>query len=192
MWFLSHYLSLKGYQVFCIMRLKQSMSKMDGSNHNTCYNVPELTRIGLMSGGKIVPQDMLTTSARFWFWPYNLGITISRKNFIKSSQFHVDNQNISLCKQQTHTIIQQRIWICCRLMTVQSSKWFPWLRNGLWILMRNWVIFLQDMRISHILLHVQWSNWHAVFTNVSLWRRLEMWHVLFTIKNTHLNLAHYI
>ena len=136
---------------------------------------------------------MLTTSARFWFWPYNLGITISRKNFIKSSQFHVDNQNISQCKQQTHTIIQQRIWICCHLMTVQSSKWFPWLRNGLWILMRNWVIFLQDMRISHTctLLHVQWSNWHAVFTKDSL-RRLEMWHVLFTIKNTHLNLAHYI
>ena len=96
---------------------------------------------------------MLTTSARFWFWPYNFGIGISRKNCIKSIQFDVDNRNISQCKQQTHTIIQQRIWICCHLMTV------PWLRNGLWILMRNWVIFLQDMCISHSLLHVQWSNW---------------------------------
>ena len=40
-----------------------------------------------------------------------------------------------------------------------TSKWFPWLTNGLWILTRNWVIFLQDMRISHSLLHVQWSCW---------------------------------
>ena len=65
-----------------------------------------------------------------------------------------------------------------------TVKWFPWMTNGLWILTRKWVIFLQDLRISHSLLHVQWSNWQF-----SLPIFATTWHVLFTIKNTHLNLA---
>ena len=35
----------------------------------------------------IASLRMLTTSARFWFWSYNFGIRISRKNVTKSS-FH--------------------------------------------------------------------------------------------------------
>ena len=128
----------------------------------------------------IASLKMLTTSARFWFWSYNFGIRISRKNVTKSIQFHVDNQNISAntCKMYLNLL---------PLDDSATSKLFPWLTNCLWILTRNWVIFLQDMRISHSLLHVQWS-YLTVFITDSL-RRLAMWHVLFTIKNTHLNLA---
>ena len=77
---------------------------------------------------------------------HNFGIRISRNNVIKSIQFHVDNQNISVNSKHIQ-IIQQRI--CCRLTTVKPSKWFPWLTTGLWMLTRNWVMFLQDMHTSH-------------------------------------------
>ena len=96
----------------------------------------------------------------------------------------MDNQNISAKTANTCKMYLNLL----PLDDSATSKWFPWLTNGLWILTRNWVIFLQDMRISHSLLHVQWSYWQFSLP-IRYVRRLAMWHVWFTIKNTHLNLA---
>ena len=60
--------------------------------------------------------------------------------------------------------------------------------NGLWILTRNWVVFLQDMSISHSLLNVQWSSWQfslPIRYDVS---KCGMFYSQY-FKNTHLNLA---
>ena len=56
------------------------------------------TRIGLIHVCReaISSPKMLTTSTRFWFWPHNFGIRISRKNVMKSINFRMDNQNINV------------------------------------------------------------------------------------------------
>ena len=122
---------------------------MNVSNHNTRYNVPEPDQDSADVGWSLSSPRMLTTSARFWFWPYNFGIRFSRKNISVNS------------KHITVTVIQQRTsefvaawWQCNRHNDFPGS-----VANSLWILTQNWVIFLQDMSISHSLLHVQWSSW---------------------------------
>ena len=60
---------------YCEIETIDVQMLMNRSNHNTYYNVPEPDRIGLMSGGNIIPQDAHNISQilvlAIWFWHQN-------------------------------------------------------------------------------------------------------------------------
>ena len=131
-----------------------------------------------------------------------LGIRISRKNAIRSIQFNVGNQN----KQQIMQI-RHRIWIFCHVrfrlwQRKVPSKLFPWFMimfvTDLRILTRNLpirslssrrsVMFLLDKCECYTFCYmcVKWiDNFRYRFATMSR----EIQHILFTIKDTHLNLS---